>query len=43
MTAKEKEKVNELLKYAKAMCRGHYGIKEILEELIKEVEKLIKK
>ena len=43
MTAKEKEVISELVKYAKAVCRGHYGIMEILEEQIKEVEKLIKK
>lgn len=43
MTAKEKEAVTELLKYAKAICRGHYGIMEILKEHIERVEKLIKK
>lgn len=43
MTKKEKELVAELIKYSKAMIKGHYGIKECLDEAVKNVEPLVKK
>ena len=43
MTKKEKELVAELIKYSKAMVKGHYGIKECLEEAVEKVEPLLKK
>lgn len=44
MTAKEKEIITELVKYAKAVgLNGHTGVKDILKDLINQTEKLLKK
>ena len=44
MTAKEKEVITELVKYAKAVgLNGHTGVREILKDLIDKTEKLLKK
>lgn len=43
MTKKEKELVEELIKYSKAMVKGHYGIKECVTEAIEKLEPYLKK
>lgn len=41
MTKKEKLIVANLVTWSKATCNNHNGVKELLKEAIKEVEKLL--